>query len=135
MSDYFAPELGQALFCYNYNGYECPKYIVDDLMNLNDEIAVAFNIRPGNNEGSNYTNNVFSMRSYYWGICEEHNETESQPTICVVCAKKCDPNFTYNDFSVSWYKYLGRGVSCNKIITREESKEMYLKCLNSLVSL
>lgn len=42
------------------------------------------------------------------------------------------PNFKCGDFEVQWYKYIGRGMSVNRKISRNELKEIFRKCLASL---
>lgn len=44
------------------------------------------------------------------------------------------PNFRCGDFEVRWYKYIGRDISCNRSITRQELEDMFKKCFESLVA-
>lgn len=72
-------------------------------------------INPTQNEGSEFINNTFAMRSFDWSDTDEYL-----------------PNFKYKDFEVEWYKYLGRGMHINESITPEQINVMLNNCLESL---
>lgn len=62
--------------------------------------------------GTNYENDVFAMRTQYWGDCtcgamNEEVEHDREPTCPMVL-----PNFLFKPtgFSVTWYKYIGRSM-------------------------
>lgn len=42
------------------------------------------------------------------------------------------PNFRYGDLEIRWYKYIGRGMSVNREVTREELRRIFRKCRQSL---
>jgi hypothetical protein len=42
------------------------------------------------------------------------------------------PNFRYNDFEITWYKYVGRGMEYNREISKGEIKEIFDYCEVSL---
>jgi len=42
------------------------------------------------------------------------------------------PNFKCGDLEIRWYKYLGRGMSVNREVTRAEWKEIFRRCFASL---
>ena len=51
---------------------------------------------PFDNTGAEYTNNVFTVRAYYWGDDEELVNL---------------PNFEYDGLECYWYKYATRGLT------------------------
>lgn len=68
------------------------------------------------NTGESYSNDVFTVRSYYWG----NNDATYKL-----------PNFQYKDLKVYWYKHLGRGteVVYNKEITIDFIAQMQAECM------
>ena len=50
---------------------------------------------PFDNTGEQYSNDVFTVRAYYWG----DDETEEEK-----------PNFEWGPIRIFWYKYCGRGM-------------------------
>lgn len=92
--------------------------------------------------GTDIDNEVFMMHHFCW--CEKEDcawcgEIGAMPQLLreITQAKynesKRAPNFWYKplDFKVWWYKYIGRGVETNKILTEEQLKEMREKCLST----
>lgn len=75
---------------------------------------------PCNNEGARFSNEVFSMNSFCW--CDQEGSH----------AGGCPSNFECGDFSVDWYKYLGRGTTQSDSLTVEQWNEIFNKCLASL---
>ncbi len=57
-----------------------------------------------------------------WRITNDH--APDCPTIL--------PNFRCGDFEVSWYKYLGRGMSMNRAVSEAESVQILTRCLESV---
>jgi hypothetical protein len=65
--------------------------------------------------GTNYENDVFAMRTQYWGDCTcgamdtepGEPERDCEPTCPMVL-----PNFLFKPtgFSITWYKYIGRSM-------------------------
>ena len=131
----FEPELGQMVSSKAFGEYECPQFFITLLGAISDEIdRITSNkngrgINPANNEASEYINGTFEMRSYYWGECSRH---ETFDISCEICQKEEAPNFKYKDLEVRWYKYLGRGTSCNKIINAQEGVDIFTDCMKSL---
>ena len=41
-------------------------------------------------------------------------------------------NFKWRDIEIEWYKYLGRGMSSNKILTPETASTMIEECVQAL---
>jgi hypothetical protein len=65
--------------------------------------------------GIDFENDKFMMHKFCW--CEKDD--------CAWCGETA-PNFWYKplDFKVKWYKYIGRSVEVNKMLTLEEFKQM-----------
>lgn len=79
-------------------------------------------IDPTGNEGSEFENKVFEMRSFCWCDGQRHPDG-------------CPPNFKYKNnkpFEVEWYKYLGRGMETNRDLSADEINVMLNDCLKSL---
>ena len=76
---------------YRYKGQQRPKY--------------GWPLLTGNSGEESFENEVFAMRSYCW--CYGDGEHEDG----------CPPNFEYKPTGVqiSWYKYAGRGMTCNRV--------------------
>ena len=74
---------------------------------------------PFYNTGQKYSNDVFSVRSYYWG--DDENKIRL-------------PNFEYKDFKVYWYKHLGRGLTIEykKDIDIDFISQMQMECIVSI---
>lgn len=121
----FIPELGQMCFGQPFKEFSVPSYVEATLVFLREEIERFFHnkfgsklgpsINPFDNSGFRAGSPVFSIHAYSW------NEEENQQW-----------NFRYHKigFEVSWYKYLGRGMSCNFEISSEECSKMLDDCLS-----
>lgn len=125
MSNY-EPELGQAAFGQPYKEFIVPEIMDAALQYLRYELGrVRWNNRqqdaddPFGNEGpgGDYDSDVFSVHAYSWS-------DEAQPW-----------NFKCGDLEISWYKYMGRGMSANMEITPEMASDVLLKCLSHLRAL
>ena len=42
------------------------------------------------------------------------------------------PNFRCGDITIYWYKNIGRGMSCDREVTRQELEDMFQRCFESL---
>lgn len=121
MSALYQPELGQMVFGQPSQELEAPRYLEAALTLLSAVLVrTQENIKqervddPFGNTGGDYRNDVFHAQAYSWG-------DDEQPY-----------NFSWRDFRVSWYKYLGRGMSMNRGITPAECAEMLNDCVESL---
>jgi len=119
----YVPELGQALFGQPTQEYGCPGYIYSHLSTIRDELdRVMWNIHqveydsPFGNTGNKYKNDVFEVCAYSW------DDDVEQPY-----------NFKYKDIEISWYKYLGRGMSMNRSVDPVEAADMLNDCIESLL--
>lgn len=74
---------------------------------------------PFDNTGNTYSNDVFTVRAYYWGDD---------------CGEALKPNFEYKDFRVYWYKHSNRGVGIkyDKPITAEFLSQMLDDCFAAM---
>lgn len=66
------------------------------------------------NTGNSFECPVFRVEAYSWS-------DEEQPY-----------NFKWRDVEISWYKYLGRGMSANQELSPERAAEMLIECLGYL---
>ena len=120
-------ELGQILFHNKkVSIYDCPDCltpILADIERIMEEEGIicrkdGFNANPFRNTGDvkGFKNDVFEVHAFDWG---------DEPIF--------DFNFKYKDFEVSWYKYLGRGMTMNKKIDLDFIEQMYQDCVKSIV--
>jgi len=115
----YEPELGQMCFGQPSQELECPTYVEAALEYLaesffyNKDISVE---NPFRNTGWQWSNKVFEVNAYNW------DEDKIQPF-----------NFKYKDIEVSWYKYLGRGMSINREVTEIECWKMLKDCVESIL--
>ena len=74
---------------------------------------------PFDNTGASYENPVFSVRAFSWSDDEEESRK---------------PNFQYGDFTVNWYKHVGRGtcVTSKTEITAEFLAKMLEDCFEAM---
>lgn len=98
-------------------------FVSDGLRYLGSAIAEKYKQgNPCGNEGAHFENEVFSMHSFCW--CDQDPGSPHE--------EGCPDNFSCGDFSVDWYKYLGRGTSQSHSLTFEQWSEIFTKCLASL---
>jgi len=117
MNKIFEPELGQMFFGQSWQELECPEFVVSLLRVLGELLKQKKLVEydPTSNNGAQYKNNVFEIQAYSW------NEDEEQSY-----------NFKWKDVEVSWYKYLGRSTTINKVIDIEHAIQMFCECVDSL---
>jgi len=118
----YLPELGQFTFGQPPQNYECPEYIGVLLEGIHQELCrIMINKTqeeydsPFSNTGAKFKNKVFKVEAYSW------NDEVDQPY-----------NFKWKSVKISWYKYLGRGMSINKKITHAKAIRMFDECIKSL---
>jgi hypothetical protein len=114
----YEPELGQMCFGQPSKELECPDYVAVALEYLanffyNEEISKN---NPFRNTGQKWHNSVFEVSAYEWD--EDIIQTF---------------NFKYKDIEVSWYKYLGRGMSINREVPERECWKMLKDCVESIL--
>ena len=119
-------ELGNIIFNTNKNQqYNCPRWIVALLNELDDQLArVMWNRHqekydsPFENTANSFKNDVFEVQAYSW------NDEVEQPY-----------NFKCDDIEISWYKYLGRDTTINGEYEPQKIIDMFNKCLNSILDM
>ncbi len=114
----YNPELGQYLFGQTPQAYE-PSDFLESALTLishawSEATGEGWN-SPFGNYGSKWKCDTFEVEAYSW------NEEYDQPY-----------NFKWRDIEISWYKYLGRGMSVNREVSFEEVTQMVKECLDDL---
>lgn len=124
----FVPPIGQ-LACGNLWGTfdfgELADFVSDELCALSEMLgkknpdAQAHGCLGGEwGYGQDFKNDTFEMHPYWWG-------NEDAP-------EAYEPNFQCGDLEIRWYKYIGRGMSVNHAVTRQELEEIFRKCRESI---
>ena len=115
----YVPELGQALFGQPTRKYPASNLLEAALVQIDNELSRAMwnNAQkeypsPFGNTGNSFVCDVFEVYAYSW------NKDIPQPY-----------NFRWRDVDVSWYKYLGRGMSVNQELTNDKISAMLDECL------
>lgn len=121
MATTFEPELGQFIFGQPYKEFEVPEHLISAMADIAEALDTAYGEDPRSspfaNSGESYSNSTFAVEAYSW------DEDYEQPW-----------NFKWEDIEVSWYKWFGRGMSVNKIVSKEESDRLRRECLTSLAA-
>ena len=117
----YEPELGQMFFGNQWGNYELPDYVVCLLQGIFDEISrIHWNIyQKGWGDSEELDFRGVKVRPYYWG--DDGIEREK-------------PNFEFENVKIYWYKYFGRGMSCNVEMNAEEWVDWFHRCLNAINS-
>ena len=117
----YTPELGQAVFGQPYQEFEVPDIWDAALCAIREELdRVMWNIHqrpyesPFSNTGSRFECPTFTVEAYSW------DEDTEQPW-----------NFKWGEVEISWYKYLGRGMSANKPLSPDLAATMLDECLKA----
>lgn len=118
-------EVGQIAFFGNrVKRFDCPDYLTALLKGVDERLCMAMWNKnqeeydsPFDNSGNvkGYKNEVFEVHAFSW------DDDYEQPF-----------NFRCGDFEVSWYKYLGRGMTMNKKITPDEAVKIFDRCIKSI---
>lgn len=116
----FEPELGQMIFGQPHKEHAGSNLLEAALRRLSGELErVMWNIHqrnyasPFDNTGNWFKCDTFEVQAYSWG-------DDEQPF-----------NFKWRDVEVSWYKYLGRGLSANQELPPTLISEMLDDCLKA----
>jgi hypothetical protein len=119
MRKLYEPELGQAMFGQPSHELECPDYLEVALCAIRDTLETIMGLpfnNPFSNGGGHFSNGAFEVHAYSW------DDSKEQPF-----------NFKCGDVEVSWYKYMGRGMSVPLEYTMEEVQKMFRRCIKSLI--
>jgi len=121
----YLPEIGQLCWGQPWQEHIASPLLIAALRGIQSELdRVMWNRNqeeyesPFANTGNRFECEVFKAHAYSW------DETVEQ-----------EFNFSWRDFRVSWYKYLGRGTSTNRPISNDEIEQMLEECLASLSSI
>lgn len=121
----YEPELGQLCFGQPFKEYKVSDLVIAALHEIDDKLStVMWNIyqkeysSPFSNTGNSFKCDTFEVEAYSW------NDAMEQPY-----------NFKWKDVEISWYKYLGRGVSSNIEISPELANQMLNECLEAVYRL
>lgn len=87
--------------------------------------------------GAYFENDVFEMRRFWWGDCDCEDTYPQRSKWEVDHRPDCPagmPNFLHKrtGFWVKWYKYIGRSMEWDESITKEDWREVYNECMDSL---
>jgi hypothetical protein len=121
MAENYVPELGQEVFGQPHKKFEVSRIVDAALCMIRDQLdIIMWNIEqrdcpsPFGNTGTSFKCDTFEVHAYSWG-------DDDQPF-----------NFKWRDIEISWYKYLGRGMSANTDIAPDLAAEMLNDCLLAL---
>jgi hypothetical protein len=119
MIEKYEPEVGQGVFGQPSQEFAVPMYIESHLNFIREELdRVMWNINqetydsPFGNSGNSFDCEVFNVAAYDW------NDDVIQ-----------EFNFKWRNLKISWYKYLGRGMSMNRECSPEEAALMLNECI------
>jgi hypothetical protein len=106
--------------------YNLIELIKSELVSLTELIVKYTNQETGGGLGGEYgygakwDSDMFMMHPFCW--CDEDH--------CPWCNGEGEPNFLFKPtgFSISWYKYIGRGMEIHPELTRDEIVEMFTQC-------
>ncbi len=122
MTEKYMPELGQMGCGQPFKEYPVPDIWGAAFMYLAYELdRVMWNTRQGpydspfNNSGNSFKCDAFHVEAYEW------DDSREQPY-----------NFKWGDVEVSWYKYLGRGMSANKPLSPDLAADMLKDCIEAV---
>ena len=124
----YQPELGQLMFGQPSKELKCTGLVESSLRIIQNLMQVKYKdgYTPFDNFGKRFKNEVFECNAYSWDFCYCEEE------LCRCGHTEQTYNFKWKDFEVSWYKYLGRGMSMNREISDEELLLMVNECMTSI---
>lgn len=135
----YQPELGQQLFGNAYGDHdpgEFRDYIVLHLRQLAVRLAEKQSLSGDDllraeHYGVEHVSDAFSMHPYYWGECTCGADAADQPHTdsCPVVR----PNFLCGDLAIRWYKHMARGLSLGRSVTQAELRDIFTRCLSSIL--
>lgn len=120
----FQPELGQMVFGQPTQQLDAPEILeavfdriareLDRVMWNRDQQEYE---NPFSNTGNRFECDTFKVHAYDWG-------SDDQPW-----------NFAWRDLRVSWYKWMGRGMSANMEVTPDLASQCLTECLEAVRAL
>lgn len=132
----YKPELGQMVFGQPHKELGVPGSVENALTTIRGLMESKSKNSPFGNSGERFKNHVFECNAYDWSECRCSGSWDNDwsDEKCTCGWKPQLYNFKWNDFEVSWYKYLGRGMSMNREIKSKELNKMLSECLSSLTN-
>lgn len=112
----YEPELGQMAFGQPWQEFQCPAYLEFALECIRYALLTVHDVDPFGNTGQHFKCSAFETHAYSWADEEQAF------------------NFAYDDIRISWYKYLGRGTTVNRHVTKEETIQLLRDCLKEIIS-
>lgn len=103
----YEPELGQAVYGKSWFEFEINDNELEALRLIQEKYFTNWQKDPFGNTGAKCDGDCFKIEAYSW------DENYDQPY-----------NFSWKDWRVKWYKWLGRGTTCNRHITEGEILDM-----------
>jgi hypothetical protein len=114
----YEPELGQMMFGQPFKQHAVSNIVDAALCRIRDNLdRVMWNVNqekydsPFGNTGNAFACDTFEVHAYSWG-------DDERPF-----------NFKWRDVEISWYKYLGRGMSANQDISPALASALLDDCL------
>ena len=107
-------------------------FVTDQLFELSEMIYdKGLDIGWGNAHeyGKDYKNNVFEMFPYH-DCCSCGSGAKEKPHKEDCIGER--PNFKCGDLEIRWYKYIGRIIASNRVVSTVELEEIFKKCKESL---
>lgn len=87
--------------------------------------------------GANFENEVFEMNRFWWGDCDcedTYPQTDEWEVDHRFDCPATRANFYHKrtGFRIDWYKYIGRSMEWDDSISKEDWREIYNECMDSL---
>ena len=121
LDDYYEPELGQAVFGQPYKQFGVSAQLESAMVAIETRLMLKMGLidknfmTPFDNSGNSFKCDTFVVEAYSWD--DEYDQ---------------EWNFKWRDLEVSWYKYLGRGMSANRKVSDKEITEMLDECYDAI---
>lgn len=109
------------------------KFISEQLYKLSEMIlqkSLSLDRRP-ENYGQEFKNETFEMLPCQWRCSCDAAYNHNVNSHKVDCITE-QPNFKCGDVEIRWYKYIGRAMNSNRVVTLNELKKIFKKCMKSL---
>ena len=128
---YYQPEIGQAIFG-NPTGSFALSQIGEAVFQCIWERLKVYYCNKNQREMDFYGNDDpqipgLIVLPYHWGDCD-CDENKPHKEGCL----KVAPNFVFDGIEIRWYKYPGRGMSCNQNLTPQQWSNWLEKILKTI---
>jgi len=124
----YMPELGQACFGAPWSAYAIPEFAESLFETILERLRYIVQNRDQVAWDRAFDPKVPGVifRSYCWNECR-CPEGQHDPN-----CEACKPNFVFEEVEIRWYKYPGRGMSCNRELTQGEWIAWFDRCMAAL---